>query len=354
MYIIKDILSQQIVPMAIICIVLGICILPLRKNGKFSKQGLEIENMTIIKSLACIMVIVSHLCAQMEGIGILALPANVGFLAVGMFFLCSGYGLTYSYINKENYIQHFLKRRLLCILIPFWSANIIYIVLEQKELVGSNLIKSILGIDLVCGHFWYIQCIIVLYILFYICARIIKNKKVMVFGLILLSIAYDVWWQIENAVIGQSLPFVLGIVFAFSDLKWVKVKLNDFKKYILIIISFTIVFFVTFFIWSILRWHVKFPEYFISIIGIVCQNIFVLLIVLCAMGFISKSIIGKYIGKASYEIFLLHQISIDIFQNLFGDANLSVVIIGSIVSSIAMGSIFHWIMKKVIERLKRY
>lgn len=72
------------------------------------------------------------------------------------------------------------------------------------------------------------------------------------------------------------------------------------------------------------------------------------------MGFISKSIIGKYIGKASYEIFLLHQISIDIFQNLFGDANLSVVIIGSIVSSIAMGSIFHWIMKKVIERLKRY
>ncbi|MFR3834984.1 MAG: acyltransferase family protein [Eubacterium sp.] len=133
MYIIKDILSQQIVPMAIICIVLGICILPLRKNDKFSKQGLEIENMTIIKSLACIMVIVSHLCAQMEGIGILALPANVGFLAVGMFFFCSGYGLTYSYINKENYIQHFLKRRLLCILIPFWSANIIYIVLEQKN-----------------------------------------------------------------------------------------------------------------------------------------------------------------------------------------------------------------------------
>ena len=49
------------------------------------------------------------------------------------------------------------------------------------------------------------------------------------------------------------------------------------------------------------------------------------------MGFISKSIIGKYIGKGSYEIFLLHQISIDIFQNLFGDANLSAVIIGSIV-----------------------
>ena len=70
MYIIKDILSQQIVPMAIICIVLGICILPLRKNDKFSKQGLEIENMTIIKSLACITwLLFSHLCAQMEGIG---------------------------------------------------------------------------------------------------------------------------------------------------------------------------------------------------------------------------------------------------------------------------------------------
>ena len=72
------------------------------------------------------------------------------------------------------------------------------------------------------------------------------------------------------------------------------------------------------------------------------------------MGFISKSVIGKYIGKVSYEIFLLHQISIDIFKNLFGDANISVVIIGSIVSSIAMESILHWIMKKVSERIKRY
>lgn len=137
-------------------------------------------------------------------------------------------------------------------------------------------------------------------------------------------------------------------------MKWVEEKLNDLKKYILIIISFTIVFSVTFFIWSILRWHVKFPEYFISTVRIVCQNIFVLLIVLYTMGFISKSVIGKYIGKVSYEIFLLHQISIDIFKNLFGDANISVVIIGSIVSSIAMESILHWIMKKVSERLKRY
>ena len=137
-------------------------------------------------------------------------------------------------------------------------------------------------------------------------------------------------------------------------MKWVEEKLNDLKKYILIIISFTIVFSVTFFILSILRWHVKFPEYFISTVRIVCQNIFVLLIVLYTMGFISKSVIGKYIGKVSYEIFLLHQISIDIFKNLFGDANISVVIIGSIVSSIAMESILHWIMKKVSERLKRY
>ena len=134
-------------------------------------------------------------------------------------------------------------------------------------------------------------------------------------------------------------------------MKWVEEKLNDLKKYILIIISFTIVFSFTFFTWSILKWHIDFPVYFISTIGIVCQNIFVILVVLLAMKFISNSIIGKYIGKVSYEIFLLHQIAIDIFKNL--SQNITVVIICSIGLVILLGSAFHLIFEKLINRVNR-
>ena len=54
------------------------------------------------------------------------------------------------------------------------------------------LIENILGIKLICGHFWYIQSIIVLYILFYICAKIFKDKRKMIIILSILSIIYDI------------------------------------------------------------------------------------------------------------------------------------------------------------------
>ena len=69
------------------------------------------------------------------------------------------------------------------------------------------------------------------------------------------------------------------------------------------------------------------------------------------MKFISNSIFGKYIGKVSYEIFLLHQIAIDIFKNL--SQNITVVIICSIGLVILLGSAFHWIMEKLIKRVNR-
>lgn len=128
-------------------------------------------------------------------------------------------GLTYSYINKENYTNNFLKKRMSSILIPFWSANIIYVIIKQKSSSILCLIENILGIKLICGHFGYIQSIIVFYVLFYMCAKIFKDKRKMIVILIILSVIYDIWWQINNKIIGQSLPFVLGIIFAFADLE---------------------------------------------------------------------------------------------------------------------------------------
>jgi len=351
MQITNNILNQQIIPLTIICIIIGICIFPLAQSNRISKEGLGINNMTIIKGVACIMVVITHVCSQLKGEGILALPANIGFLAVGIFFFCSGYGLIYSYINKENYTNNFLKKRMSSILIPFWSANIIYVIIKQKSSSILCLIENILGIKLICGHFWYIQSIIVFYVLFYMCAKIFKDKRKMIVILIILSVIYDIWWQINNKIIGQSLPFVLGIIFAFADLELLEKKLNDAKQYLLIVFCAGGIFSFTFFTWSILKWHIDFPVYFISTIGIVCQNIFVILVVLLAMKFISNSIIGKYIGKVSYEIFLLHQIAIDIFKNL--SQNITVVIICSIGLVILLGSASHWIMEKLIKRVNR-
>ena len=67
------------------------------------------------------------------------------------------------------------------------------------------------------------------------CAKIFKDKRKMIVILIILSVIYDIWWQINNKIIGQSLPFVLGIIFAFADLELLEKKLNDAKQYLLIV-----------------------------------------------------------------------------------------------------------------------
>lgn len=104
MQITNNILNQQIIPLTIICIIIGICIFPLAQSNRISKEGLGINNMTIIKGVACIMVVITHVCSQLKGEGILALPANIGFLAVGIFFFCSGYGINiFLYKQRKLY-----------------------------------------------------------------------------------------------------------------------------------------------------------------------------------------------------------------------------------------------------------
>jgi len=128
------------------------------------------ENSISIKGIACIMVIISHLSIQLEGPGVLNYIWNIGYLAVGLFYFFSGYGLMYSYISRDNYLNNFLKTKLTTIIIPFWLANTMYIV--QSLIVGEHFksleyVQYFLGIKLICGHSWYIQSIIIFYLIWF-------------------------------------------------------------------------------------------------------------------------------------------------------------------------------------------
>ena len=57
-------LINQIVPFFIIIGILLKCVLPVEVGDYSQKESLGISNMTNIKAMACIMVMVIHICGQ--------------------------------------------------------------------------------------------------------------------------------------------------------------------------------------------------------------------------------------------------------------------------------------------------
>lgn len=63
----------------------------------------------------------------------------MGILFTSIFFFFSGYGLITSYLNKENYLDSFLIRRIPAVLFPFLITNIIYAYYETVGWSGTTL-----------------------------------------------------------------------------------------------------------------------------------------------------------------------------------------------------------------------
>ena len=117
----------------------------------------------------------------------------LGAVCVGIFLFLSGYGLTYSYINKKNYLSNFDKR-LKSVFFPFFICSIIYQILSC--LINSIIPDLSLIIDSLAGgdtnailpFSWYVFLQIVLYFAFYFSFRFINKLYISEVFLTILSL----------------------------------------------------------------------------------------------------------------------------------------------------------------------
>lgn len=346
-------------------VLIGIIIMvlvPVHFGNYTEREVLGKNNMTYLKGMACIMVVVTHTCTQLGGEGILILPSNIGTIAVGIFFFWSGYGLMYSYLNKENYLKGFVTKRILLVYVPFVFANAIFLLcnfIEQEVYSFIETVKYLLGIKLICGHAWYIQTIIILYILFYLSAKVSNgNKKKFI---LLLAICIIVYKGYEDYIAnpsdmyrGNVIPFLVGYMVACIDSRKVECWIR--KNYKTITFAITFLFSATFFYISIFRWHIPCIDPRNKIICVitttVCQSSFVILTLVISLKVRFQSKLVNYIGKISYEVYLLHQIAIDISKYFFMKYNLAATLLSAVVLAIIIGSIFYMFDNKMIYMKK--
>lgn len=156
------------------------------KKGLLSDTFLNLNQSKNIQASVCLAIILHHLTQQITVYGMrpkgpITLLNYIGYLFTGLFFFFSGYGLMASLNAKPDYLKSFLKHRLPAVLVPFWIINILGVILTSvlpgPKLKPAEVISDITGITLINSNGWYIIEICLLYIIFYVLFRLIKNRN---------------------------------------------------------------------------------------------------------------------------------------------------------------------------------
>ena len=295
-------------------IVLIVLILSIkRKNSK--DVFLSKYDSQVLKGVSAILIVLHHL-SQRIGINIITLPyIEIGKYSVALFLFLAGFGVMSSYLSNKNYLNGFLKKRILTIYVPFVISNIIFIVVDLikgQDFEAIDIIKYALGIKLIDGVMWFIYSIVIFYLIFYISFRFTTIKK----GTIIFSIGAFIY-LILGIVLNLGTT-ITNIAFSFAGGIFVAAYKENFirflnKKYVFKIIGIIAILGITRII-SIISSNIFIREF---ILNISTLSYAILLVSLSKRFKLTGNIIALLSG-ISFEIYLLHNKLITVIPNING------------------------------------
>ena len=223
------------VPTYVILIILALILLIGVKPSKlreWQEEPLSLERSKAIQGFAAVAIIVHHLSQELaQEAGAIGFFEGLGVLFVGIFFFFSGYGLYTSLKTKENYLKGFLRKRLVTILVPFYTCILVFVAAAcicGMKFTPLQLLAVLSGWSLINMHMWYIVEIAILYLAFFLIYRLIRNRTAatIVMGIFVLAMmagslmlchgkdmSCSMWFQGEWWY-NSSFLFVIGIIFS--------------------------------------------------------------------------------------------------------------------------------------------
>ena len=312
------------------------------KKSEFNEEWNSISETKAIQGIMALCIVCHH-CAQqtcvewLESGNIvhgLDFFSNTGFLFVSVFLFWSGYGLYKSLKNKPRYFNKFVKKRIFPIWLPYFISCFLYtfvrIYILKEKMIIPYLITNLTGITNGYTSAWFVQAIIVFYILFYVS---FKHSRYDVDAIIYVWIGI-VFWTILGLLVdhndiflcGQwwynsALLFPIGISFAKYEDKILGVLKSTYKVLmpISVILSFLLfrlsrhmeitrgyygqylgLPFARKIIWRVVTY---FPQAFAAIA-------FVLMTILVCMKIKFGNKALKFLGNHTLEIYLTHLFSL--------------------------------------------
>ena len=273
----------------------------------------------------------------------------MGRYIVALFFFLSGYGLYFQYSNNVNYMKNFLRKRLVRIFIPFYVFIVIYVIYRATlgEVINMDFFLSFWkDHSNIIYNGWFINSIIVLYVIFYI-SFVRNNPKTSFYTLIVLTLVYIFWkayqdhgdWEYVSIM-----AFLLGIF-------WMKnrglIEKCIEKNCFIFLVLFSVLMYI-FHHYEVIMKNIGITNKYVyyGIVGNICTMIFVVYFLLLTnkLNFSNKYL--NFLGDISFEIYMIHGLVMHYFGKFFVSSNVNDVLYTLVVFFVSVVSAYY--IKKLI------
>ena len=268
------------------------------------------------KGIAAIIIMLHHISFRLSNLPVYVKPIwYIAFPIVGFFFFMSGYGLTCGLLQKKNYLQGFLSKRLLNIIAPYVIVAIVWIGLEIIGGGGQTPTRAIAEAFTIryIQPLWFIWVIIAVYIVFY---AVFNHTEINVgaYWFAVITIAYiliSAFVNPRDEMYASIIGMPLGILWAMYERKIDSYfQIGFLRKEIVAIVAFVILF-----IGRITLSVVGFDN---QLFQSVLRNIITIAFIVPLIELLKKVKIQKrfliWLGTISYEIYIIHPFILYFFE----------------------------------------
>lgn len=307
---------------------------------------------SVLKGICCIIVVMVHIKdgytnALQDAIG------SFAYVCVTLFFMISAYGMQLSAERKKNYLNHFWRNRLLALLIPCFLINIftfvLFIFLDNqfsfKQLWYINnyvlvLLEYCLWFYIVMrlkNHFtiskdWIVDIMLIIGVLF---------SSFLSFG-----VSENSSWSNFFSWSCERYGLIWGVLFYRynSYFKQFLIR-NRFPKILLFTFLCVIFGIMYLYLKSVVFWG----EYFLKILlGLVIIIWMLLLTVMRQFG----NRFSFWLGRISYEVYLLHSIVMYAIIHVISDLSSGVFILMTYVLTLLVSTGINMCANAMIKKLR--
>ena len=259
--------------------------------------------------LACC-IMLFHLVGYVQGGIAFTIIKDTGYLWTSGFFFLSGYGMLKKYTIENDCTIGALKNRILSVLIPWIFITIIYatyyLLVGQISIIQERLHDAANGF-LIATHSWFSLVVILFYVIFYLVFKqrlniILKIATIFISTLVYISVVsylgLGMWWYYS------CLSFPLGLLISYYE-KDIRIKSTRAVAFIGLLLSYICRYFNSRNIGD---------ETFYIILHLIASVMFCTLFWCCLRMFNIKHRIWNFIGKISYEVYLIHILVMDLLN----------------------------------------
>lgn len=320
-------------------------------RGEWNEEPLSLVQAKSLQGFLALCIVFHH-CAQKvffdrwrssfspSGLEVMAL---IGFAFVGYFFFCSGYGLHQSCQKKQDYLDGFLRRRVLPLIHIYYVCNTLYLVgrLAMGETFGALRLACLLcGFELANPNAWFAVTLPLMHLIFYVSKRGCLDEALVTRRLFLGTGAYILAGMAMTAVhlgggryvvfLGRwwyntAILFPLGYLFSRREADvWAWMK-GSYRRQVACSVALFVVGFLLSLLFGMVRPVLPIAVAFesLSTIGFTWG---LLLLSLCRK---ATSRLLSFYGGLTLELYLMHGFFVNLFYQPFYDKGTGVLTIAS-------------------------